>query len=122
MPGLRSLVTLVLCATVLGSCVMFRGPAESFFRVRGKIDVPSSTQGCWIELHRAPGGQVIQKRDIDKNFDATFVIAPRPGTYFLTVSCPGSLTEYRSTTYTLKEHQAQPLDLGTITLKRVAER
>jgi hypothetical protein len=117
------MITLVgsLCA-IWTSCVIFHGPAESAFRVKGRI-VKSDTadsRECILQLYRAEGKKPIRKVNVPREFVESSTIAPGFHRYYMVITCPGSPGQYTSYVFELggSRHHAQPLDLGTIDLAR----
>lgn len=99
------------------SCVFFRGPADNFLHVRGRIELGAAptTTTCTLALFREHGKKPVQTINIDLDFHRSLAIAPSRGKYYMVISCAGIRSQYKSRVYDPRA-PGPTIDLGTVEL------
>jgi hypothetical protein len=96
--------------------------ADSAFKVKGKVIVPSgmSVENCVLERRAHAGGRVLDWQSVDGSFFVTFMVKPGEVESLLSIRCPG-LSGVRTfgpiKTSGLKSYK-DPIDLGVIEMTR----
>jgi hypothetical protein len=89
---------ILLVLAMLSACVT---PGERLIQVRADpvSDTGMPLTKCTVGLHQATDSQLLEEKDISREFISSFVNPPQRGNYYLKIKCPGRRNEFRSSTF-----------------------